>query len=275
MEGLMKLEFSEKIRQRREFLGMSVEELGAKIGVGAPYIELLEKGQRIPKEDIAIRLAQALQEPSDEYIRWSQERYHQEGTAIPSTPRYPEGREALIELCEDPSSARQIFSNAAMSPLEAALYGLLIDRMSHKIGDLGFWGFTSPQKHSQSTSDERLLLESFFEMLTHPEGNISDYTKVFKGLISSWRYQAPHRVIVTNLDGSTTSYRLAFVDQEGSIIPALEPEDPFYALYKMLTKEQRATIAGIAKVLFQKEERLEIQAALNALTNWHKLDSKN
>ncbi|MEM1009025.1 MAG: hypothetical protein AAGJ35_08455, partial [Myxococcota bacterium] len=120
--------------------------------------------------------------------------------------------------------------------------------------------------------DGPLLLEAFFEMLTHPEGETADYKKVFSELLSAWNHgPSPHRLRATFPDGQTYIYRLALVNKEGSIIPALEPEDPFYALYRMLSKEQQASVAEICRVLFRQQDRLEIQAALEALARWHQL----
>ncbi len=145
--------------------------------------------------------------------------------------------------------------------------------MASKMGDLGFWGFLSPREEGeQSKPNVNLLLEAFFEMLTHPEGEAADYKKVFSELILSWKYgPQPHRITVTEIDGSKTQYRLALVDQEGSIIPALEPDDPFYALYRMMTPEQRSDLAELCRVLLRRDARIEIQAALQALTRWHNL----
>lgn len=261
------------IRQQREALGLSLETLGHRVGIQSSYLERVEEGLSIPKPDVARRLAQALNLDESEYIQWAQERGHgswQQETSRPSYPRYPEAREALIALCHDPAQARQLFQGSSIGPLEAALYGLLVDRMSSHMGDLGFWGFVSPQQSLLQTPDAHLLLEAFFEMLMHPEGETADYTNVFSALIDSWQYgPGPHRITVTETNQQTTTYRLALVDQEGSIIPALEPEDPFHALYRMMTPAQRADLSEIARVLLRRDGRIEIQAALQALSQWH------
>jgi len=234
----------------------------------------MEEGKHIPKPDLARILAGELQEPEEEYIRWSQERTPSPipGGRPTPRPRYPEAREALIELCEDQETARSLFSGTSIGPLEAALYGLLVERMSQQIGDLGFWGFLPPRDQTPPASDGRLLLEAFFEMLTHPEGEKADYKKVFSTLITSWSYgPGPHRISVMHPDQTKLHYRLALVTQEGSIIPALEPEDPFHALYRMLSPRQRGEIAEVCRVLLRHDQRIEIQAALAALSRWHRL----
>lgn len=266
----------EKIRNRREELGLSLEELGNRVGVQAIYLQRVEEGRSIPKPNMARRLAEALQVSSVELLQWAQERGSNDMNRLPSRPsfpRYPEAREALVELCDDPSQARQLFKGAAIGPLEAALYGLLVDRMSNRMADMGFWGFLSPMEQPSEKHDAHLLLEAFFEMLMHPEGDTSDYTKVFSQLIDSWHYgPGPHRITVTEPDQTNTTYRLALVDQKGSIIPALEPEDPFHALYRMLTPPQRADLADLCRVLLRRDGRIEIQAALQALAQWHNPD---
>lgn len=265
-----------KIRKRREELGLSLMALGHRVGVQASYLERIESGHCIPKPELAHRIASVLQEPEADYMAWAHQRGDESQRDInnshPHYPRYPEARQALIELCVDPIHAKQLFTGSAIGPLEAALYGLLIDRMSHRMADLGFWGFLSPSESNLHTPDASLLLEAFFEMLTHPEGESADYKKVFSELLLSWSYgPGPHRITVTDPDQGHTTYRLALVNREGSIIPALEPEDPFHALYRMLTPEQRADIAEICHVLLRRDQRIEIQAALEAISRWHKL----
>lgn len=268
MKGLHK-----ELQDKREAKGLSLQELGHMVGCTPTYIERIELGDYIPKPEVARRLAQVLEVPEARYLAWSQQREETEEEAPRKpTPRYPEARAALVELCQDSDQARQLFRGSSIGPLEAALYGLLIDRMSHQMADMGFWGFLSPKEANPAGHDGRLLLEAFFEMLVHPEGEMADYHNVFRVLIESWRYgPGPHRITVINPDKSELTYRLALVDQEGSIIPALEPEDPFHALYRMLTPDQRKDLADISRVLLRHDGRLEIQAALQALSRWHDL----
>jgi len=272
--------FHRRINEKRLELGYTTQDVGNRIGLHAAYIDLIESGQCIPKPEVAVRIAKVLSEKEEDYVQWAETRIEQIMARATKTqtvskrhkpphPRYPEAREALIALCEEPTVARQLFDGSAMGPLEAALYGLLIDRMSHQMADLGFWGFLPPRNEA-TASNSRLLLDAFFEMLTHPEGEVADYKKVFSEMIRSWRYgPGPHRITVQDSDGKVITYRLALVDQEGSIIPALEPEDPFHALYRMLSAEQRAEVAEIARVILRRDSRIEIQAALEALARWH------
>ncbi|MCB9639554.1 MAG: helix-turn-helix transcriptional regulator [Myxococcales bacterium] len=272
-------EFSARIRARREAMGYTPEELATHVGIQGAYVERIEEGSYVPKPDVARRLAFALEEDEMDYMEWAGQRL-ESAEKPPSKPtprpRYPEAREALIELCDDHEAARQLFSGSSIGPLEAALYGLLIDGMSQRMADFGFWGFLPPsdsaRPHHTGAIDGPLLLEAFFEMLIHPEGEAADYKKVFSELISSWSYgPAPHHILARFPDGTERSYRLSLVDQQGSIIPALQPEDPFYALYRMLTNEQRAEIAEITRLFLRRDSRLEIQAALEALARWHKI----
>ena len=250
----------ERIRKRREELGLSREKLGNRVGLQATYLERIEEGLSIPKPEVALRLAETLQESEIEYLQWAHKKHNGEqygSASSPSFPRYPEAREALIALCGDPSQAQQLFKGSAIGPLEAALYGLLVDRMSQNMADLGFWGFLSPREEQSQAPDALLLLEAFFEMLMHPEGEAADYQKVFSELIDTWHYgPGPHRITVVETDHTTTTYRLALIDKDSSIIPALEPEDPFHALYRMMTPSQRADVADSARVLLRRDGRI-------------------
>lgn len=259
------------LQERRESLGYSLQDLGHMVGCTPVYLEKIEAGDIVPKPEVARRLAQSLQTSEELLLEWSQLRNAPSTDLDPQPdPRYPEAREALISLSEDPEQAKMLFRGSSIGPLEAALYGLLINQISQRMADMGFWGFLSPKEASPMATDGKLLLEAFFEMLVHPEGEAADYQKVFSGMLHSWRYgPGPHRITVSNAEGQETTYRLALVDREGSIIPALEPEDPFYALYRMLSPSQRKDMADLAHVLLRKDERLEIQAALEALARWH------
>lgn len=275
----MRTNFPQRMQVQRERMGYSVQELGNQIGVAWTYIEQIEAGLYIPKPEVARRIAEALSDDEQAYLSWAAERETKHRTMhehpLQPAPRYPEAREALITLCDDPELARRLFWSSAIGPLEAAIYGLLIERMSQQMGDLGFWGFLSPRSEQSSTPNARLLLDAFFEMLSHPEGEIADYTKVFSTLVQSWRYgPGPHRISVVDAEGGTHHYRLAMVDQDGSIIPALEPEDPFYALYRMLSAEERSDIAEVCRVMLRRDKRIEIQAALAALSRWHDINKK-
>lgn len=267
---------SKTLQAKREALGFSLQQLGHMVGCTPTYLERIESGDIIPKPEVARHLARVLQEPEEDWIEWSKLRCSQEPEhdSPKPQPRYPEARAALIDLCEDPTTASMLFRGASIGPLEAALYGLLINQISLRMGDLGFWGFRSPNDEEPlaGAGDGRLLLEAFFEMLVHPEGEHTDYRNVFSEFLSSWRYgPGPHRITVTTPDREEKTFRLALVDREGSIIPALEPEDPFYAMYRMLEPSQRKDLAELSRILLRQDSRLEIQAALEALARWHKL----
>lgn len=60
-------EFSEKLKMLRLKKGLTQEELAKEIGVGVSAISMYEQGNRIPRDEIKIRLAKFF-EKSVEYI---------------------------------------------------------------------------------------------------------------------------------------------------------------------------------------------------------------
>lgn len=60
-------EFSEKLKMLRLKKGLTQEELAKEIGVGISAISMYEQGNRIPRDEIKIRLAKFFEE-SVEYI---------------------------------------------------------------------------------------------------------------------------------------------------------------------------------------------------------------
>ncbi|MEB3059209.1 helix-turn-helix transcriptional regulator [Parvimonas sp. D9] len=60
-------EFSEKLKMLRLKKGLTQEELAKEIGVGVSAISMYEQGNRIPRDEIKIRLAKFFEE-SVEYI---------------------------------------------------------------------------------------------------------------------------------------------------------------------------------------------------------------
>ena len=60
-------EFSEKLKMLRLKKGLKQEELAKEIGVGVSAISMYEQGNRIPRDEIKIRLAKFFEE-SVEYI---------------------------------------------------------------------------------------------------------------------------------------------------------------------------------------------------------------
>ena len=56
--------FRSNLRRRRRELGLSQEELGAKLGVSGPYVSQVEAGKTTPGLDVVERFAKALECPS-------------------------------------------------------------------------------------------------------------------------------------------------------------------------------------------------------------------
>src|SRR5687767_14306856 len=64
-----------RIRQRRLQLGLSFAELAKKAGVRSPsYLHYIEKGLKIPSEEVARRLARALDDDEEIYVAWTRVR---------------------------------------------------------------------------------------------------------------------------------------------------------------------------------------------------------
>lgn len=71
----------QRIRNRRESLGMAAYELAKRAGVSPSYLSLIEGGSKIPSETIAIRLAEALDDDPELYLAWVHASRHPNLTA--------------------------------------------------------------------------------------------------------------------------------------------------------------------------------------------------
>lgn len=60
----------ERIRNRRNRLGMTGAELAKRIGVSPSYVSLIESGAKIPSASVAENLARALRDSPDLYMAW-------------------------------------------------------------------------------------------------------------------------------------------------------------------------------------------------------------
>jgi transcriptional regulator with XRE-family HTH domain len=60
----------ERIRNRRNLLGMTGAELAKRIGVSPSYISLIESGAKIPSPSVAEKIARALRDSPDLYQAW-------------------------------------------------------------------------------------------------------------------------------------------------------------------------------------------------------------
>ncbi|MDS1344339.1 helix-turn-helix domain-containing protein [Planktothrix agardhii] len=61
--------FGKVLKQRREFLNLSQEELAFEAGLHRTYISLLERGVKSPTLNVLFRLANALDIPASEFIQ--------------------------------------------------------------------------------------------------------------------------------------------------------------------------------------------------------------
>ena len=61
--------FGKVLKQRREFLNLSQEELAFEAGLHRTYISLLERGVKSPTLNVLFRLADALDIPASEFIQ--------------------------------------------------------------------------------------------------------------------------------------------------------------------------------------------------------------
>jgi transcriptional regulator with XRE-family HTH domain len=60
-----------RIRSRRTQLGLTGAELSQRADISPSYVSLIEKGAKVPDEDVAARLAKALRDDEDLYRAWA------------------------------------------------------------------------------------------------------------------------------------------------------------------------------------------------------------
>lgn len=60
-----------RIRMKRSQLGLSGAELALRADISPSYVSLIERGAKIPDEDVAARLARALRDDEDLYRAWA------------------------------------------------------------------------------------------------------------------------------------------------------------------------------------------------------------
>lgn len=65
------MELHRRIRTLRAQHGLTGMELARRAGVSASYVSLIEHGEKIPSEDVAVRLARVLEDSEDLYRVWS------------------------------------------------------------------------------------------------------------------------------------------------------------------------------------------------------------
>src|SRR5262245_54961900 len=62
---------SARIRARRSQLGLTGAELASRAKISPSYVSLIEKGAKVPDEDVAVALARALGDDEDLYRAWA------------------------------------------------------------------------------------------------------------------------------------------------------------------------------------------------------------
>jgi transcriptional regulator with XRE-family HTH domain len=62
----------QRIRNRRKVRGMTAYELADRAGISPSYMSLIESGSKLPSEEIAVRIAEALDDDVDLYRAWVQ-----------------------------------------------------------------------------------------------------------------------------------------------------------------------------------------------------------
>ena len=90
----------QRIRSRRRDRGLRAFELAGKAGISPSYVSLIEKGAKVPDEDVAARLAQVLEDDEELYRAWAREARHG-----PTDPRTV-GRLRL--MASDPALRRRV-----------------------------------------------------------------------------------------------------------------------------------------------------------------------
>jgi len=60
-----------RIRTKRSQIGLTGAELALRAGISPSYVSLIEKGAKVPDEDVAARLARALRDDEDLYRAWA------------------------------------------------------------------------------------------------------------------------------------------------------------------------------------------------------------
>ena len=91
-----------RIRARRENLGLSATDLAERAGITPSYISVIESGARVPSEDVAVRLAQVLDDDPDLYLAWAQAR------DVKDLPRFLKRMNRLLRLRSDPVQREEL-----------------------------------------------------------------------------------------------------------------------------------------------------------------------
>jgi transcriptional regulator with XRE-family HTH domain len=60
----------QRIRNRREKMGFAAYEFARRVEISPSYLSLIEKGAKLPSEEIAVRIAEALDDDPEIYLAW-------------------------------------------------------------------------------------------------------------------------------------------------------------------------------------------------------------
>lgn len=96
----------ERIRRRREERGVPAYVLAERLGISPSYISLIESGKKVPSEEIARRIAQALDDDEEMYVAWA----HSAG--IDDLDGYATRLMRLSRYSSDPTLRRRLESGA-------------------------------------------------------------------------------------------------------------------------------------------------------------------
>jgi len=119
----------ERIRRRREERGIPANALAQRLAISPSYVSLIESGKKVPGEDIARRIAEALDDDVEIYVAWA----HSAG--IDDLDRYTDRLARLHHYSSDPVLRRQLRSGEDMPespPLPASTrgaFGSIIPRL--------------------------------------------------------------------------------------------------------------------------------------------------
>jgi len=105
----------ERIRRRREERGIPAYVLAERLAISPSYISLIESGKKVPGEEIARRIAEALDDDVEIYVAWA----HSAG--IQDIDGYTTRLMRLRRYSADPALRRQLGSGADIEEQEVAM----------------------------------------------------------------------------------------------------------------------------------------------------------
>ncbi len=98
------LTIHQRIRNRRQERGLAGYELARRVGISPSYISLIEKGTKVPSEEIAEKIARVLDDDPDLYRAWAH------STRVGDLEDTLTGVVRLMEISSDPR-LRKLFSS--------------------------------------------------------------------------------------------------------------------------------------------------------------------